>query len=349
MATLPSTMKAAIVVKHKSPVEIKDVPVPAVGEGQILVKIVSSGVCHTDVHVADGDLGANCPTPIILGHEGCGTVAAVGAGVTNVKLGDRVGVPWLHTACGTCYHCKDGWETVCQTQKQTGFVVDGGLAEYVLADAAFVGKIPDALTFEQAAPIMCAGVTVYKALKVSDVKPGQWVSISGAAGGLGHVAIQYAKAMGMRVIGITRAMTPEKAQMFSEYGVDYPLDLSKETVFEGVKKATGGEGPHGAVCLAPMNQDITDATSFVAPRGTVVPVAIQSGNFEANTQLTVIRAVKILGSIVGTRKDLEESLALAAEGKVKCSVTIRKFEDINNVLDELRDGKVKGRVVMNFA
>ena len=194
---MAKTMKAAVVHEFKQPLAIEEVPVPEVGPGQILVKIEASGVCHTDLHAADGDWPVKPTPPFIPGHEGVGTVAAVGAGVTAVKEGDRVGVPWLHTACGHCKYCLSGWETLCDAQKNTGYSVNGGFAEYVLADPNYVGHLPDGLGFEMAAPILCAGVTVYKGLKETDTKPGDTVVISGI-GGLGHVAVQYAKAMGLQ-------------------------------------------------------------------------------------------------------------------------------------------------------
>ena len=195
------TMKAAVVRAFKEPLAIQEVPVPAPGAGQILVKIAASGVCHTDLHAADGDWPVKPKPPFIPGHEGVGHVAAVGAGVSHVKEGDRVGVPWLYTACGHCRHCLGGWETLCVEQQNTGYSVNGGFAEYVIADPNYVGHLPDKLSFVEIAPILCAGVTVYKGLKVTDTRPGDWVVVSGI-GGLGHMAVQYAKAMGLNVIAV---------------------------------------------------------------------------------------------------------------------------------------------------
>ena len=189
---LPKTMKAAVVHDFGEPLSIEDVSVPRPGAGQILVRVVASGVCHTDLHAAEGDWPVKPKLPFIPGHEGVGYVAAVGSDVTLMKEGDRVGVPWLHSACGTCEYCLTGWETLCELQQNTGYSVDGGFAEYVLAPAAYVGHLPDGLDFVEAAPILCAGVTTYKGLKETDTKPGDWIVIAGV-GGLGHVAVQYAK------------------------------------------------------------------------------------------------------------------------------------------------------------
>lgn len=345
---IPKTMKAAVVVEHGKPLQIGEVDVPTIGDSEILVKVRVTGVCHTDVHVADNDWNAPIPKNIIPGHEGCGEVVAIGKNVDNLKLGDRVGVPWLHKSCMKCFDCCDGWETVCTDQKQTGFTVNGGFAEYVKAHSAFVAKIPDNVSYEQAAPITCAGITSYKALKETDVKPGQWVVILGAAGGLGHVGCQYAKAMGMKVIAVSRSMNDAKKAMFDGYGVEYCLDLSKESIVDGVMKATGGVGAQGVLCLSPSSQDIGDAVAYTRPRGTIVPVGLPSDTFAVSTVLCVLKAINIKGSIVGTRNDLVEAFDMAATGKVKCHVTARKFSEVNDVIDQLRGGNVQGRVVLTM-
>jgi len=227
----------------------------------------------------------------------------------------------------------------------TGFSVHGSFSEYMKARADFVGRIPDALSNEQAAPIACAGVTVYKGLKVSDVKPGQWVVISGAAGGLGHVAVQYAKAMGMKVVGVDAGA--EKIAFLKSLGCDIALDATSCNVVDEVLKGTGG-GAHGALILIPRQQAIPDAVNYVRARGVVVPIALPPNEFSVNTVSLVIRAVTIRGSIVGNRLDLQEALEWAAEGKVKCNVDVRKFSEVTAIIDELRTGKVKGRIVMTM-
>src|SRR5678815_3991799 len=210
-------MRAAVVRQFKQPLVIEEVPVPSPQAGEILVKIEASGVCHTDLHAVDGDWPVKPNPPFIPGHEGVGIVVAAGAGVTAVKEGDRVGVPWLHTACGHCRHCLAGWETLCDSQKNTGYSINGGFAEYVLADPNYVGHLPDGLDWATAAPILCAGVTVYKGLKETDTKPGDTVVISGI-GGLGHIAVQYAKAMGLDVIAID--ISDEKLSLARKMGAD---------------------------------------------------------------------------------------------------------------------------------
>ncbi|HUH23132.1 MAG TPA: zinc-dependent alcohol dehydrogenase, partial [Brevundimonas sp.] len=198
---MAKSMKAAVVREFGKPLVIEDAPIPTPGPGMIQVKIEATGVCHTDLHAAEGDWPVKPNPPFIPGHEGVGYVSGVGAGVKHVKEGDRVGVPWLYTACGHCRHCLGGWETLCHEQQNTGYSVNGSFAEYVVADPNFVGHLPANISFEEIAPILCAGVTVYKGLKVTDTKPGDWMVISGV-GGLGHLAVQYAKAMGLNVAAV---------------------------------------------------------------------------------------------------------------------------------------------------
>jgi propanol-preferring alcohol dehydrogenase len=214
---MPSTMRAAVVHAFDQPLAIDELPVPQPGPGEILVKIEASGVCHTDLHAARGHWPVKPTLPFIPGHEGVGLVAAVGAGVTDVKEGDAVGVPWLYSACGHCTYCVTGWETLCESQRNTGYSVNGGFAEYVVAPSAYVGHLPAGADFAAMAPILCAGVTTYKGLKETDARPGEWVAISGI-GGLGHVAVQYAKAMGFHVAAVD--VDPAKLELANRLGAD---------------------------------------------------------------------------------------------------------------------------------
>ena len=244
---MAKTMKAAVVHKFGAPLVIEDVPVPKPGPGQVQVKVVASGVCHTDVHAADGDWPVKPKLPLIPGHEGVGHVSALGAGVTGVKEGDPVGVPWLHDACGHCEYCETGWETLCQSSStSTGYTVDGGYAEYVVAQADFVGRLPDKTDLVTMAPILCAGVTTYKGLKETEVRPGQWVVISGI-GGLGHIAVQYAKAMGMHVAAVDVA--EDKLALARSLGAEVTANAATEDAVAKVVKETGG-GAHGVLVTA---------------------------------------------------------------------------------------------------
>src|SRR6187402_1143447 len=222
---LPKTMKAAVVHAFGQPLQIEQLPVPEPGIHQILVKVIASGVCHTDLHAVSGDWPVKPKLPLVPGHEAIGYVAAVGPEVTNVKEGDIVGVPWLFSACGCCEFCITGWETLCEAQQNGGYSVDGGYAEYVVADARYVAQFPAGINFIEMAPIICAGVTVYKGLKETDTKPGEWVAISGV-GGLGHLAVQYAKAMGLHVAAID--ISNDKLQLAKNLGADLTVNAKEQ-------------------------------------------------------------------------------------------------------------------------
>lgn len=338
------TMKAAVVREFGAPLTIEDVPVPEPGPGQILVRVMASGVCHTDVHAADGDWPVKPQLPFIPGHEGVGTVAQVGSGVTFLKPGDRVGIPWLHTACHRCPYCTTGWETLCESQQNTGYSVDGGFAEYVLADAAYVGRIPEGLDDVDAAPILCAGVTTYKGLKETDTKPGDWVVISGI-GGLGHLAVQYAKAMGLHVVALARS--EEKLELARQLGADLTVNVRQEDPGEVVEKQIGGA--HGALVTAVSLEAFRQTLATLRRGGTCSLVGIPPGEFPLSVFEVVLKRLTIRGSIVGTRQDLQECLQFAAEGKVKPTVEIQSLEAINEIFERLRSGKVNGRIVLKMA
>jgi len=336
-------MKAAVVREFGKPLAIEEVDVPDVPAGQILVKVEACGVCHTDLHAAEGDWPVRPSLPFIPGHEGVGHIAKVGAGVTMLKEGDRVGVPWLHTACGHCEHCITGWETLCGGQQMTGYTVNGGYAEYVLADPAYVGRLPDSLEFAPAAPILCAGVTVYKGLKVLDCKPGDWVAISGI-GGLGHVAVQYAKAMGYHVIAVDIA--DDKLRLASELGADMTINAAKEDAVKAVQSAI--RGAHGVLVTAVSRPAFAQAVGMLHKRGTMSLVGLPPGSFELPIFDVVLNAKTVRGSIVGTRKDLEEALMFAGEGKVTSRISVDRLENINQIFNTMRAGQIEGRVVVQI-
>jgi propanol-preferring alcohol dehydrogenase len=327
--------------EFKKPLAIEEVPVPEVGPGQVLVRIEASGVCHTDLHAADGDWPVKPTPPFIPGHEGVGHVAAVGAGVAAVKEGDRVGVPWLHTACGRCKHCLSAWETLCDAQKNTGYSVNGGFAQYVLADPDYVGHLPDGLGFEMAAPLLCAGVTVYKGLKETDTKPGDTVVISGI-GGLGHVAVQYAKAMGLKVIAVDVA--EEKLALAREVGADAAVDARATDPVAEVKALCGGA--EGVLVTAVSRKAFGQALGMLGKRGTMALVGLPPGAFELDIFDTVLARKTIRGSIVGTRMDLAECLGFAGDGKVKVHHSVEPLEEINGIFARMRDNRIDGRVVL---
>ena len=336
-------MKAAVVHEFGKPLKIEEVPTPEPGQGQVLVRVIASGVCHTDVHAGDGDWPVKPKLPFIPGHEGVGEVAKVGPGATSLKIGDRVGVPWLHSACGCCEHCITGWETICKSLIATGYAVNGGFAEYVLAEAAYVGRIPDSLDDINAAPILCAGVTTYKGLKETDTKPGDWIVISGI-GGLGHLAVQYAKAMGLHVVALARS--DEKLELAKQLGADLTVNVREKDPGKVVQDEIGGA--HGALVTAVSTEAFHQALDTLRPGGTCSLVGLPPGEFPAPIFEMVVKRLTVRGSIVGTRADLQECLQFAAEGKVKPTVEIQPLEAINDVFDRLRNGKVNGRIVLQI-
>jgi len=341
---MAKTMKAAVVHKFGDPLVIEDVAMPEVGPGQILMKVAASGVCHTDLHAACGDWPVKPSPPFVPGHEGVGTVAAVGAGVTGVREGDRIGVPWLHTACGHCEHCRTGWETLCYDQEMTGYTVNGGFAEYVLADPNYVGHLPDALEFGAAAPVLCAGVTVYKGLKETDTRPGEWVAISGI-GGLGHMAVQYAKAMGNRVVAVDVA--EDKLALARALGADATVDARDEDAVEQVRTITDG-GAHGVHVTAVSRAAFAQALAMTRRHGTMSLVGLPPGDFPLPIFDVVLNRITVRGSIVGTRQDLIEALEFAGAGKVKAHFSWDTLDNINAIFDRMKAGQIDGRVVMSI-
>lgn len=339
---MPTTMKAAVVHAFGQPLSIEQVAVPPPGPGEVLVKVMASGVCHTDVHAADGDWPIKPSLPFIPGHEAAGVVAEVGAGVSALKPGDPVGVPWLHDACGCCEYCESGWETLCERQHDTGYSVNGGYAEYVLARADFVGRLPANPDFVAMAPILCAGVTTYKALKETEARPGEWVAISGI-GGLGHVAVQYAKAMGLHVAAIDVA--EDKLQLARDVGADFTVNALTEDVAAAIIKATGG-GAHGVVVTAVSPSAFAQAIACARRHGTVSLVGLPPGDFPTPIFDVVLKRITIRGSIVGTRKDLDEAIRFAVEGKIHTTTATEPLESINDVIARLKQGRIDGRVVL---
>lgn len=341
---LPNTMKAAVVREFGAPLQIEEVEVKRPGRNQILVKVIASGVCHTDLHAVEGDWPVKPKMPLIPGHEGVGYVVAVGPDVNNVKEGDAVGVPWLYSACGCCDHCITGWETLCESQQNGGYSVDGGFAEYVIADTRYVGHLPANTNFLEMAPILCAGVTVYKGLKETEVKPGEWVAISGI-GGLGHVAVQYAKAMGMHVAAID--VGNDKLELAKRLGADLVVNAKEQNPGEFLKKETGGM--HGALVTAVSPIAFKQGLETLRRKGTMALNGLPPGNFDLSIFDTVLNRITIRGSIVGTRKDLQEAIEFAVEGKVKANVTAAKLEDINDVFDKMKKAEIEGRMVLQIA
>ena len=337
------TMKAAVVEKFGEPLVVREVAIPSPGPGQALVEIVATGVCHTDLHAAEGDWPIKPTLPFTPGHEGAGIVVALGSGVAHLKEGDRVGIAWLHSACGHCDYCLSGWETLCREQQNSGYSVNGSFAEYAVAQADYLGRIPRNLSFVDAAPILCAGVTTYKGLKMTETRPGEWVVISGA-GGLGHVAIQYAKAMGLHVAAVD--LGPEKMALARKLGAEITIDAKTQDPAKEIQKQIGGA--HGVLVTAVSPIAFKQAVGMLRRGGTCVLNGLPPGEFPVSIFDVVLNGYTIRGSIVGTRLDLEEALAFAGEGKVKATIEILPLESINEVFSRLKKGQINGRVVLGL-
>lgn len=338
-------MQAAIVEQFGKPLIVQEVDIPTAGPGQILVKTEACGVCHTDLHAAHGDWPAKPSLPFIPGHEGIGRVVALGAGVTAVKEGDRVGVPWLYSACGHCEYCLSAWETVCAQAQFGGYTKNGGFAEYIVADPNYVAHVPAGLSAIEAAPLICAGITSYKGLKETGARPGQWVVVSGI-GGLGHLAVQYGRAMGLRVCAVD--IDDGKLAHAKSLGADATVNAKEGDPVEAVRKATDG-GAHGVLITAPSLAAFKQGVGMTRKRGTCVLVGLPPGEFPTPLFDVVANCITIRGSFVGNRQDMAEALGFAAQGKVKADIELQPLSAINTVFERLLRGDVPSRVVLDFS
>ncbi|GAB3055910.1 alcohol dehydrogenase AdhP [Intrasporangium mesophilum] len=338
-----TTMQAAVVHTFGSDLRIEDVPLPTPGPGQALVKLLTSGVCHTDLHAAQGDWPVKPSPPFIPGHEGVGVVVALGDGVSNLHLGQLVGNAWLFSACGDCQYCNTGWETLCEQQRNGGYSVDGSFGQYMLVDAKYAAIIPEGADPVEVAPVLCAGVTVYKGLKMTEAKPGEWVVISGI-GGLGHVAVQYAKAMGLRVAAVDIA--DDKLALAEKHGAELTVNALTADPAQVVQQVTGGA--HGVLVTAVHPSAFGQAMHMSRRGGTIVFIGLPPGDFPASIFDIVLKGLTVRGSIVGTRQDLAEALDFYARGHIHATVTTRSLDEINDVFDEMQHGKIDGRVVIQY-
>ena len=336
-------MRAAVVREFKQPLIIEDRPVPEPGDGQVLVKIEASGLCHTDMHAANGDWPVKPTPPFVPGHEGVGIVQRVGPGVTRVREGERVAIPWLGWACGECEYCMTGWETLCERQQNSGYVVDGGWAEYALASAAYVGKVPEGIDPFEAAPLTCAGVTTYKAVKVSGARSSQLVAIFGV-GGLGHLALQYALIAGAQVVAVD--LFDEKLAMAKQLGAAYTVNAREQDPAAAIKALGGADA---AIALAVSPRAFEQAYGSLRRGGALVFVGLPADNYiKLPIFETVLNGTKVLGSIVGTRVDLQEVFELHAAGKTEVIYERRRLEDVNSAIHEVETGQVKARLVFDL-
>ncbi|MBW7983451.1 alcohol dehydrogenase AdhP [Enterobacillus tribolii] len=334
-------MKAAVVTQDHR-VEIKDKKLRPLQHGEALLKMDCCGVCHTDLHVKNGDFGDK--TGVTLGHEGVGVVTEVGPGVTSLKVGDRASVAWFYEGCGHCEYCNSGNETLCRTVKNAGYSVDGGMAEQCIVVADYAVKVPDGLGSAEASSITCAGVTTYKAVKLSLIKPGQWIAIYGL-GGLGNLALQYAKnVFNAKVIAID--VNDEQLKFAAETGADLIINSRSEDAAKIIQEKVGGA--HAAVVTAVAKSAFNSAVDAVRAGARVVAVGLPPESMSLDIPRLVLDGIQVVGSLVGTRQDLTEAFQFAAEGKVVPKVFMRPVEDINTIFTEMEQGKIQGRMVIDF-
>ena len=336
-------MKAAVLHEFKKPLVFEEVSRPQLEPGDVLIKVEACGVCHSDLHVADGDwsqLAAIVKRPLILGHEIAGRVIEKGGDVRDLRIGDRVGVPWVHWTCGECEFCLEGNENLCAKQKITGVTVDGGYAELVKAPASHAMKIPEGLSAVEAAPLFCAGVTVFRALKRARVTPGQRPAVFGV-GGLGHLAVQIGRELGADVAAID--ISDEKLALARSLGASTIHNAASTNV---VKELRGKGGVHVALVASAAKAAYDTGFSCLRPTGTLLVVGLPAENVCFPPILMAAAEVRIQASAVGTRQDLRDVLALAAAGKIRCRVGTRPLNEVNQALDQLRSGQVSGRIVL---
>jgi alcohol dehydrogenase, propanol-preferring len=337
-------MRAAVVTGFGQPLEIQDRPIPTPGPNQVLVRMEASGLCHTDIHAWRGDWPVKPTPPFVPGHEGVGIVEAVGAGVTRVGEGDRVAIPWLASACGTCEHCVSGWETLCERQENSGYSVDGAYAEYALADGRYVGIVPAGVDPIVAAPLTCAGVTTYKAVKSAGTRPSDLVAVFGI-GGLGHLAMQYAQIAGGRVVAVD--LLESKLKLAERLGAAHTINAREQDPVEAIQDLGGADQ---AICLAVSPRAFEQAFSSLKRGGTLSMVALPADNdMTLPIFQTVLKGITVQGSIVGTRLDLQEVFELHADGRTSVEYETRDLASVNEDFAAVEAGDVDARLVFDFA
>ncbi|KAL2001447.1 hypothetical protein VTN02DRAFT_1763 [Thermoascus thermophilus] len=348
MATIPETQWAQVLEQKGGPVVYKQIPVKKPGSDEVLIKIRYTSVCHTDLSVKKGQLMPDAvKIPVVGGHEGAGVVVAKGDLVTEVDIGDHAGIRWIHSSCLTCKFCEMGDEPLCPRAQLSGCTVDGTFQQYAVAKAAHVSKLPKNVPLESVPPILCAGLTTYKGLKESGARPGQTIAIVGAGGGLGAMAQQYAKAMGLRVIAIDGG--DAKRAICEEMGAETYIDFTKTPdVPSAVRAATpSGLGPEAVLLLAAVEKPFQQATSYVQSRGTIVAIGMPSGAVLSGPVLDiVVRMIDIRGSYVGSRLDAAEAIDFFARGAVKSRVQVVPLQELERVFELMEQQKIAGRYVL---
>jgi len=349
---IPKEQKACIFHQKGGPVKLETVPViqpKDLKPGEALVRVQYSGVCHTDLHAMLGDWPVDNKLPLIGGHEGAGYIVALNDETTDLKVGDNVGIKWIAHSCNKCEFCRQGYEPLCKQAQCSGYTVDGSFQQFAVSYTSQLTKIPDGLPLDDAAPILCAGVTVYKAIKEANVRPGEWLVIPGAGGGLGHLALQYAAFMGIRTIAIDTG--DEKKKLCEKLGAAKFLDFKAEKDMVKAVQASvpDGLGPHGAVVAASGAAAYEQAMEYIRPHGTCVMVGLPPDcAVQVPVFWTVFQSKRLVGSYVGNRQDAHESLQIAAAGKVKCLYKTLPLADLPKVYDDMHHGKLAGRIVLDM-
>ncbi|CAR22527.1 alcohol dehydrogenase [Lachancea thermotolerans] len=345
-SNIPSMQKGVIFYEHGGELHYKDLPVPKPKPNEILINVKYSGVCHTDLHAWKGDWPLAVKLPLVGGHEGAGVVVAKGENVTNFEIGDYAGIKWLNGSCMSCELCEQGNEPNCEHADLSGYTHDGSFQQYATADAVQAAQIPKGTDLAQIAPILCAGVTVYKALKTADVRPGQWVAISGAAGGLGSLAVQYAKAMGLRVLGIDGG--EDKKKLFHDLGGETFIDFrTTKDMVGAIQEATQG-GPHAVINVSVSEAAISMSTEYVRPTGSVVLVGLPANAYVKSEVFShVVKSISIKGSYVGNRADTREAIDFFARGLVKAPIKIIGLSELPEAYKLMEAGKILGRYVVD--
>ncbi|RPA88165.1 putative alcohol dehydrogenase 1 [Ascobolus immersus RN42] len=348
---MSTTQKAQVFQSNGGPIKLETIPLPVPKADEVLVHLKYTGVCHTDLHAWQGDWPIVTKKPLVGGHEGVGEIVGLGSGVHNYHLGDKVGIKWINGTCGTCTYCMHGGiEQLCPQAELSGYTVNGTFQQYATVQASQATRIPDHVKLAEIAPVMCAGVTVYTALKRTEAKPGQTIAITGAGGGLGSFALQYAKCLGLRVIAIDTGKEKEQAcrAAGAEAFVDY---MTTKDLIQDVKNhSPDGFGPHGALIVAAAEKPMQQATEYVRSDGVVVCVGLPGHGalIKADVFQTVARMVTIRGSYVGSMLDAQEAVDFFARGLIKCPTQIKKLEDLPSVYDDMKAARITGRIVLDL-
>nr|AAF43645.1 alcohol dehydrogenase isozyme 3 [Lachancea kluyveri] len=347
-ASIPEKQKGIIFYENGGELKYEDIPVPKPKPNELLINVKYSGVCHTDLHAWKGDWPLPTKLPLVGGHEGAGVVVAMGENVKGWKIGDLAGIKWLNGSCLSCEYCEKSNESNCPHADLSGYTHDGSFQQYATADYVQAARIPEGTDLAEVSPILCAGVTVYKALKSANLKAGDWVAISGAAGGLGSLAVQYAKAMGYRVLGIDGGA--EKGELVKKLGGEVFIDFTKhKNLVEAVQEATNG-GPHGVINVSVSEAAMTASTQFVRPTGTVVLVGLPAGAvIKSEVFSHVVKSINIKGSYVGNRADTREAIDFFARGMVKSPIHVVGLSELPKVYELMEKGKILGRYVVDTA